>query len=709
MNLPALTILFFAITHISSGQEPWKSECVDGFKLLFFKEKKNYTEAKSACESAGSYLAKVDNQKITDVINPVLKIDQFNDKFFIGGNAIAKEDDWKWQDGTDVIMRGEKGYQNWLAVKKFIDFSTSMTNKRVTNLLANYWQPHCNYVQKSFIELISFKTEFQGPYLEIQSTGQNQMTCAKTRCNPGTNVEWYYASSVIPTDPSKRVYQTKQSGSAILHLQNADISYAGNYSCWSWVKNGENKINYEVDGTPTINHIQKYACNSDLLISWEPHKNAVGFPHRISVLGPLLKGERKWVSPLKPLTQSTLISNLDSDTTYKIWIEACLSKDACTELESDTYARSIIKTGGKALSAKSAFFKQIEENETCIISWDIDNEESIELYTVELVLNSTLVTSRSSQIQKVDSNVSNMTSASEYHFQPKPNREYSASVMIFSCAGSSKSLRVRGSCSGTSKAPTMVHPPKIVGDSGISKSGEINITIQMPYESNGLISCIFVLVDKDCFETSTEFTMDDLITFNSTADGKKYIAMANQVANIKEKTVNVTLGDESVTQCDIAGFEATDVAMGTDFLFIGTNRKLNKENFPSISIVSATPSEKEIYFKKSLRITLGKEKKSFTFNFPSFVIGFIIPLLFLGITGWIIRKLKLKIEEMEQNEAIKIHNYETISDQATTSTHQTAGTTYENVLEEMAGYEHPLPSTSVQANKKPSTKITGLD
>ncbi|XP_077971861.1 uncharacterized protein LOC120335085 [Styela clava] len=697
MNLRVLAILLYAITHVSSGQEPWRSECIDGFKLLFFHETKNYTEAKSACESAGSYLVKVDNQKITDVINDVLRNNLFSETFFTGGNDIANEGDWKWQDDTDVIRRGEEGYQNWGATEPNAENEDCLVVVQDDFV----WRDYKCEEKRNFI----CQKEFQGPFLEIQSTGQTQMTCTKTMCNKGTNVEWY-TSFVIPTDPSKRVYQTKQSGSAILHLQNADISDAGNYFCWSWVngvKQGGNKIEYEVEGTPTINHIPNYTCNSSLLISWEPHKNAVGFPHKISTRSWINKVKTKWVTPLKPQPQSTLINNLDSDTTYKLRIRACLSKFVCPEMINNRLlARTIVKPGGKALSVKSAFIKQSEENETCVISWDIVNEESMELYTVELVLNSILVTTRSSEIQNVDSNILNMTSATEYQFQPKPNREYFASVAIFSCAGSSKSLRVHGACRGSSKAPTMVHPPKIVGDSGISKSGEINITIQMPYESNGLISCIFVNVDMDVSETSTEFTMDDLITFNSTADGEKYIALAIEVASMKEKTLNVTLGDESVTQCDIAGFETThDVPMETDFLFIGTNRKLKKENSPSISIVSATPSEKEIYLKRSSQITLGTEKKSFTFNLPSFLIGFIIPLLFLGITGWIIRKQKLKIEEMEQNEAIKIRNYETISDQgATTSNHQTAETAYENVLEENAGYEQPLPSTRVRANNE---------
>nr|XP_039258519.1 uncharacterized protein LOC120335085 [Styela clava] len=559
----------------SSGSctgRPGVVKCVDGFELLLFSnENKNYTEAKSSCESQESYLVKVDNQNITDAIKPVL--DQIRKPFFIGGNDIAKEGDWKWQDETDVIMRGEEGYQNWGSVEP----NSGGEGNEDCLIVGFYGNSWVDYTCKEKINYICQK-KFQGPFLTVEKTSKAQRTCAKTKCNPGNNVEWY-AKSLIPTDPNKSVYQTKKSGSAILHLQNADISDAVDYYCSSWlngVKKGEYTFKHEVEGTPTITHIQKYTCNSSLLISWEPHKNAVGFPHKILV------GERwhevKWVTPQKLQTQSTLINNLDSDTTYEIRIRACLSSDVCTQMVNIWRE---VKTGGKTLSAKYVSFKQIEENETCVISWDLINEESIKLYTVELVLNSILVTTRSSEIQNVDSNILNMTSATEYQFQPKPNREYFASVAIFSCAGSSKSLRVHGACRGSSKAPTMVHPPKIVGDSGISKSGEINITIQMPYESNGLISCIFVNVDMDVSETSTEFTMDDLITFNSTADGEKYIALAIEVASMKEKTLNVTLGDESVTQCDIAGFETThDVPMETDFLFIGTNRKLKKENSP---------------------------------------------------------------------------------------------------------------------------------
>nr|XP_039247924.1 perlucin-like protein [Styela clava] len=113
MKYMLLVIFVLVIITGTSAQEPWTKECVDGFELLFFKQRKRFNDAKSSCERLGGYLAKVDNENITAVINSAFPIKFKENTFFIGGNDIATEGDWKWQDGTDVIMRGETGYQNW--------------------------------------------------------------------------------------------------------------------------------------------------------------------------------------------------------------------------------------------------------------------------------------------------------------------------------------------------------------------------------------------------------------------------------------------------------------------------------------------------------------------------------------------------------------------------------------------------------------------
>ncbi|XP_077970591.1 perlucin-like protein [Styela clava] len=117
-GISSLCIIVTIILGVTNAQIQWTTKCVDQYELTFFNDsRKNYEGAKDACESLGGYLAKVDNQKMTDVINATFELVKSINSYFIGGNDIAREGDWKWQDGSDVIMRGRVGYQNWLDLK----------------------------------------------------------------------------------------------------------------------------------------------------------------------------------------------------------------------------------------------------------------------------------------------------------------------------------------------------------------------------------------------------------------------------------------------------------------------------------------------------------------------------------------------------------------------------------------------------------------
>nr|XP_039265666.1 perlucin-like protein [Styela clava] len=129
-------ILLFNITN-SSAQDPWKKKCVDGFELPFFKERKHYEEAKKSCEELEGYLAKVDNERITAAIKSLIDISETEMGFFIGGTDRANVEDWKWQDGTDVNMRGETGYQNWFVIW----FNLSCSNKKLRTAFLFFMGP----------------------------------------------------------------------------------------------------------------------------------------------------------------------------------------------------------------------------------------------------------------------------------------------------------------------------------------------------------------------------------------------------------------------------------------------------------------------------------------------------------------------------------------------------------------------------------------
>nr|XP_039258530.1 macrophage mannose receptor 1-like [Styela clava] len=252
MNLTIWMILFSTFITSASAQDPWRKECVDGFELLFYKQRKTYTSAKSSCEGLGGYLAKVDNERITAVINSTFTIQGGENAFYIGGNDLAREGDWKWQDGSYVIMRGEAGYQNW---KYNQPNGETLSNTLVEDCLT-LGKGTYMWTDSSCDENFYYICQkvFQGPFVGIQTINGNQKRCSATECSTATQFEWHKASNKVSTATTSRVYQTIQTGSATLNLQNANIADAGSYSCRYqigklWKTTTES---YEVAGNPSI-------------------------------------------------------------------------------------------------------------------------------------------------------------------------------------------------------------------------------------------------------------------------------------------------------------------------------------------------------------------------------------------------------------------------------------------------------------------------
>ncbi|XP_077968855.1 uncharacterized protein LOC144422846 [Styela clava] len=702
MNLTSLVIFFSTLITRASAQNHWKKECVDGFELLFFKQRKTYNSAKSSCEALGGYLAKVDIERMTTVINSAFDIQGGENTFYIGGNDIANEGYWRWQDGTDVIMRGETGYQNWK-----------------WNQPNNVGNEDCLAVGRQTYEWVDISCDenfyyicqkvFQGPFVRIQTINGNQKRCSATDCSIATQVEWHKASIKVSTATTSRVYQTLQNGSAILNLQNANIADAGSYSCYfrngnSW-KLGETE-SYGVAGKPTIQQISNNVCNSNLIISWQPHTNAVGFPHKIEV-SPTSGESTRWLDSPTPEKQSTTLTNLSPTTTFQIKITACVTKDNCpTKYSTIRSARTV----GSTLSVESSSIIQYKNTQTCVISWILYNKtETGDSYTVELNLTSTLASSRDLNL-KTDMKLINVTSSSVYSFQPEPNRNYSVSIKIFKCAILGQELLVAGTCLGKPTAPAKIFPPESFEDNLINVCGIKKLAIQAPDETNGLVSCIFVLLRTNLKELDDDFSMTDMININNTVSGDEYIAKAIPMTSMNGKRMNITLGEDSITTCDMintgkVGLQ-NEQSLRKEILFTGRNKKLDKNTF-SVSIVYSTPSGDQIHFSQSPSITLkqGEQettakndtaKGAFEFNIISFVIGFLIPFVFLVVSVWIIYKLKKEIKNLKEKAEVKEHNYETIKEKATPSNNPASQPSYSNVLQETAGYEQPLPAKTKQ-------------
>ncbi|XP_039264700.2 uncharacterized protein LOC120340489 [Styela clava] len=691
--------LLFNITN-SSAQDPWKKKCVDGFELLFFKERKHYEAAKKSCEELEGYLAKVDNERITAAIKSLIDISETEMGFFIGGTDRANVEDWKWQDGTDVNMRGETGYQNWE-----LNQPSSVIYKNDCVIVGGKTYQWTSTTCGRYYFYICQK-KFQGSDVEIQ-TNVNQKKCSLTDCSTATQVEWYKASNKVSMATTSTVYQTIQNGLATLNFQNANISDAGSYSCrfligQTWKIETDT---LEVPGKPTIHQILNNVCNSNLNILWQPHKNAVAFPHTIKV-SPSKNGSTIWVDSPKDGKQLFTLTGLSPTTTYQIKITACVTKKNCSSKY--PIIRSAT-TEGASLTIKTSSITQYKKNQTCVIVWSFPNNVTIgKSEAMEISLISELATFRGSSNQP-NKRLFNVTSSLLYSFEPEPNHIYSASLKIFYCAGASQPHTANGSCIGNSGAPATVSPLRLIGND-VNKDGTKEMFLPRPDETNGLVSCMLVLVVKNRSVVDDQVSLSDLKKGNESSECGGYIAMAIPVSSMNEKGLQIILGDKSTSSCDVydtgkkSSVKRRKRSTHGGYIFVGQNKQLYKEDYKAY-VVTSTPSVNQIYYKRSPEITLkwakevendanAAEKKLFEFNIVSFLIGFLIPTIFLVICLVIICRMNKTIKTAEAKE----HNYETIQERAnpTASNNSAFRPQYSNELQEADGYLQPLPKAITQ-------------
>ncbi|XP_077970233.1 receptor-type tyrosine-protein phosphatase epsilon-like [Styela clava] len=149
-------------------------------------------------------------------------------------------------------------------------------------------------------------------------------------------------------------------------------------------------------------------------------------------------------------------------------------------------------------------------------------------------------------------------------------------------------------------APNEIAKP-VVSDDAIDSDGIRKITVTKPDESNGLLSCLFIIVKDGSYERNINFSMENLIKAQSSTT--EYIAVALPVFKF-EKVIN--LGDELESFCSVT--QTIDIvskkrrrrrSVSENTSIAGKNRKLDKEKTYSVFVVSTTPCGNDICMQTS--------------------------------------------------------------------------------------------------------------
>ncbi|XP_077971212.1 uncharacterized protein LOC144425647 [Styela clava] len=440
-----LIIATISVTRCSA-QEPWRTRCVGDFELKFFKHndnstlKKAYHEAKYFCESLGGYLAKVDRQEITDVINETIEIN-YTHPYIIGGNDIRKEGDWKWQDGTDVIMRDEEGYQNWK--------SNQPNNAGGDEDCMLVGRTTYRWVDSSCHEKLNYICQTDNIKQRItkgNAPSSTKKVCQVNKCSDAT-VKWYKNSPLEPITEGvaeNGIYQIITKRSSTLYLKKASISDAGIYHCTSTKSNITVPSLFKVDGNPTIISLNNSACSRSLVVRWRPSKFATGFLHKIVAVNSATKSGTAIVSlkSQSTSTETTEVLGLESGTEYIVTVQV-----EGYEYSANATARTIGKTD-------SAFSARLLKN--CSIEWAWKNNIIPETATKWEMTGfcRRIATRENTNTSNLEIVTENELVSTPHFFIPIPNRNCTVSIEVLRCEGESETVYANGFCVGKPEAKT---------------------------------------------------------------------------------------------------------------------------------------------------------------------------------------------------------------------------------------------------------------
>ncbi|XP_077975279.1 receptor-type tyrosine-protein phosphatase mu-like [Styela clava] len=359
-----------------------------------------------------------------------------------------------------------------------------------------------------------------------------------------------------------------------------------------------------LEGIPLDFHVDLAKCSSNITVQWTPSNNALGVRHRLQIER-VSSMEKKVINntDITPLLQNVINNTfvgLNFSTTYNVKVIVCPELCKYPHITTKTVTTDATIPG----PVKAFNMTHVKENNTCLIQWEMDNTHGItEFYVKEISSFVYVASTKSTPKQTVlDKNIS----AEERYFifsNMSFNRNYTFSISARTCAGTGPGIFAVGNCKTERAAPAIVPSPIVITDSG--GDGTVPIRINLPDESNGPISCIFVIV---VFKPEKS----NLMTFESEEDlrnikgktlktNEAFIALAISRASISNEIGNMlyitrTLGDESTSDCNIYHVIVNEVnRMKREASFDGNiqanNLKLENEAEYSYYVVTSTPGD----------------------------------------------------------------------------------------------------------------------
>ncbi|XP_077973766.1 uncharacterized protein LOC120347240 isoform X2 [Styela clava] len=418
----------------------------------------------------------------------------------------------------------------------------------------------------------------------INKPGSYNVTCEAVGFNSSINMQWFSKSGFdhIPSISSNRVFQSISNSTAVLHIVDAYYADEGFYFCSeTWGNVTHNTTVYiAVPSKPSIKLIETVSCNGNVTVHWEPHANAVGLRHKIEAFN---SSNNLVSSKFISANATTRVVSLPliQFGEFNITMTPCLN-DLCS-VQYLTWENII--TSSPDPDPQNVNLTQQPLNDTCTLLWSpskIIDETFRTTYEIKVRSTTARISPRMNRTTNATLLSKNLSSDSiQYQFSTMPNTEYSVQIRGSACYEWGNIRHPTGKCISNAAAPTFVPSPVI--SKSMNYDVTRNITLTIPNEDNGPISCLIVIVTPGKIDfVPLPLNLDILSSDGESENEDSYIAAALDVTNSTKRQYHFKLGSGSHSLCNLS-------YMGNpNAIWNGQNKKIARNDWYSVYLVSVS-------------------------------------------------------------------------------------------------------------------------
>ncbi|XP_077967478.1 uncharacterized protein LOC144421117 [Styela clava] len=243
----------------------------------------------------------------------------------------------------------------------------------------------------------------------------------------------------------------------------------------------------------------------------------------------------------------------------------------------------------------------------CNVSWSaVKSPEYISGF--RLVVNSTKAIVSSYYEDDFKTNEIFLLPEKTSYVPPKTfNRKYNVSIQAKTCAEFGPESEAVGECATDTNAPSNIQAPTTKGD--ITNSGIFGFSINIPDETNGPISCYFIIVQVNKrSNTRPDLNNARMDKLNNLEIEDEYIAMALNRTSVgrNRSKISLILGDQVKTRCDISGKNNSGNGNNSNNTYTAYNKRLSLSESYRIFLVTSTPTKESVSFGASEGLWIGK-------------------------------------------------------------------------------------------------------